>query len=45
MNYLIRNKSVSALKLNESIDSNGKKKYIFEGIFTPINAATGKKEP
>lgn len=43
MNYLIRNKSVSALKLNESIDSNGKKKYIFEGIFTPINAATGKK--
>lgn len=33
-NLIIKNKSVGALKLNESVDTDGKKKYLFEGPFT-----------
>lgn len=43
MNYLIRNKSTNVLKLNEAFDNSGRKKYIFEGVFTPINGESGKK--
>lgn len=42
-NFLIKNKSERPLVLNESFDQQGKKKYIFEGPFTIINGATGKK--
>ena len=39
-NLLIKEKSTSALTLNESVGADGKKKFIFEGIFTPCDGKT-----
>ena len=33
-NLIIKNRTVNALKLNESVDESGQKKYLFEGPFT-----------
>ena len=38
--FLIKNKSPFALTMNESVDENGKKKYIFTGPFTPCDGTT-----
>lgn len=35
-NLIIKNKSTHALVLNESIGADGEKKYVFKGVFTPI---------
>lgn len=34
---IIKNKSNSPLVLNESVGADGEKKYVFQGIFTPID--------
>jgi hypothetical protein len=36
-NYIIRNKTTNALTLNESVAAGSGKKYVFEGVFTPIS--------